>query len=261
MIEAKSLLDAGRLAEAIESLVGELKAKPADGTRRMFLFELLLFAGEWERALKHLGVATGQDAQSEVGAQVYRNNVRAMRERERLWAEGVAPHFISEPSEEVRLHLAAVVEWGAGRAAEARKLLRKADSLRAPLAGRVNDRPFSDWRDADDFLAPVLELIISDKYVWLPYAQVKRLELAAPRRLRDFVWYPARVETRGGMSGEMFVPALYEGSSRHEADAVRLGRVTQWEAEGGSERAVGLRLFLAGDEELAISEARLVEFD
>jgi type VI secretion system protein ImpE len=261
MIEAKTLLDAGRLTEAIESLTRELKARPADETLRMFLFELLLFAGEWERALKHLDVAAGQDAQSEVGAQVYRNNVRAMQQRERLWSEGVAPHFISEQTEEVRLRLAAVGEWRAGRAAEARKLLRKAARLSEPLKGRVDGRPFSDWRDADDLLAPVLELIISDKYAWLPYSQVKRLELSAPRRLRDLVWYPARVETRGGVSGEMFVPALYEGSSRHVDDAVRLGRVTQWEDEGGAERAVGLRLFLAGEEELAISEARLIEFD
>jgi type VI secretion system protein ImpE len=263
MMEAKGLLDAGRLSEAIESLTREVKAHPTDATRRMFLFELLLFAGEWERALKHLDVAAGGDAQTEVGAQVYRNNVRAMRERERLWDEGVAPNFLSEPTRDVQLHLAAVAEWRAGGAARAAELLDEAEDLRGPLTGRVDGREFSGWRDADDFLAPVLELIISDKYTWLPYAEVRRVELAPPKRLRDMVWCQARVETRRGVSGEMFVPALYEGSGRHADDEVRLGRVTQWEGGGeeGPERAAGLRLFVAGDEELAISEVRRIEFD
>lgn len=262
MSEAKALLDAGRLAEAVEAVTREVKAHPADAARRMLLFELLLFAGEWERALKHLDVAAREDARSELGAQVYRNNVNAMRERERLWAEGTAPHFLSEPTADVDAHLAAIKEQRAGNAAQARKLLDGAAKRRKPMAGRVDGRGFTGWRDADDFLAPVLELIISDKYTWLPFAQIKRLELSAPKRLRDLVWCPARVETRQGTIGEMFVLALYEASSRHADEKVRLGRVTQWQDEdGGLERAAGLRLFLAGEEELSIFEVRRIEFN
>lgn len=263
MIEAQALLKEGRLAEAVEAVTREVRARPSDETRRMFLFELLLFTGEWERALKQLDVLARQDAQSELGAQVYRNNIGAMRQRERLWAEGVAPHFLSEPPAEVDLHLEAIDEWRAGRGAGARKLLNKASKRRTPLAGSVNGREFSDWRDADATLAPVLELIISDKYAWLPFSQIKRVELKAPKRLRDLVWCPASVETRGGMIGEMFVPALYEGSSRHADELIKLGRMTQWEADGDGrlERALGLRLFVAGEEELPIFEARRVEFD
>lgn len=263
MDEAKSLLEAGRLADAVEAVTREVKARPADETRRTFLFELLLFAGEWERALKQLDVLARRDAQSELGAQVYRNNVAAMRAREKFWAGGPAPHFLSEPPPEIDLHLAAVVESSAGRRGEARRLLAEAAAQRRPLAGRADGSEFSDWRDADDTLAPVLELIISDKYTWLPFSQVSRVEIDAPRRLRDLVWCPARVATREGMIGQVFIPALYEGSSRHADENVRLGRVTSWESEDeeGPERAAGLRLFLAGEEELTIFEARRVEFD
>lgn len=263
MTEAQALLEEGRLAEAIEAVTREVKAQPSNEMPRMFLFELLLLTGEWERALKHLDVVARQDAQSELGAQVYRNNISAMRQRERLWADGLAPHFLSEPPAEIDLHLAAINEWRAGRPAEARKLLGKAAKRRKALAGRVDGREFSDWRDADDTLAPVLELIISDKYTWLPFSQVSRIELKAPKRLRDLVWCPARVQTREGMVGEMFVPALYEGSNRHPDERVKLGRMTQWEGDDGSapQRAVGLRLFAAGEEELTIFEARRVEFD
>lgn len=265
MTEAEELLKEGRLAEAVEALTREVKAHPSDGTRRMFLFELLLFAGQWDRALKQLDAVAAPDAQSEAGAQVYRNNLGAMRARERLWAEGVAPHFVAEPPPEVGLHLAAIDEQRAGRPNEARKLLDEAAGLRRPLAGRANGREFADWRDADDAVAPVLELIISDKYTWLPFSQISRLEFETPRRLRDLVWCPVRVLTRAGVAGELFVPSLYEGSSRHDDERVRLGRMTVW--EGGDDegdappRAFGLRLFLAGDDELTLFEAGSVEFD
>lgn len=265
MKEAKALLDEGNLTAAIEAATREVKTRSADAAARTFLFELLLFAGEWERALKQLAAVAGQNAGSELGAQVYRNNIEAMRERERLWTKSHAPHFLSEPPTDVDRHLAAIKELNAGRAAEAQKLLDTAAHERTPLAGRIDGRDFADWRDADDLLAPVLELIISDKYTWLPFAQIKRIEFAPPRQLRDLVWCPVRIETRQGTIGEMFVPALYEGSNRHPDDLVKLGRLTDWLSVGEGDaataaRAVGLRLFMADDEEKSIFEVRRVEF-
>lgn len=262
MNEAKALLDAGNLTAAIEAATREVKTRPSDTAARTFLFELLLFAGDWERALKQLDVVAGQNAGSELGAQVYRNNIQAMRERELLWTQSLAPHFLTEPPAGVDLHLAAIKELNAGRESEAQKLLDTAATGRTPLAGSMDGREFSDWRDADDLLAPVLELIISDKYTWLPFAQIKRIEFAPPRQLRDLVWCPVRIETRQGTIGEMFVPALYEGSNRHTDDLVKLGRLTDWQSigEGAAARAIGLRLFMAGDEEKSIFEVRHVEF-
>lgn len=264
MNEAKAFLDAGDLTKAIEAATREVKTRPSDAAARTFLFELLLFTGDWERALKQLDVIAGQSTQSELGAQVYRNNIHAMRERERLWTQSLTPHFLAEPPADVDLHLAAIGEWSAGRADDAQALLDEAAEQRAPLAGRLDDFAFNGWRDADDFLAPVLELIISDKYTWLPFAQIKRIEIASPRQLRDLIWCPVRVETRQGTVGEMFVPALYDGSSTHANDLVRLGRMTDWQSRNGDglARAVGLRLFLTDDEEeKSIFEMRRVEFD
>lgn len=59
-MQAKELLDAGRLTAAIEQLGQEVKARPADTQRRTFLFELLCFAGEYDRAKRQLdGLALG----------------------------------------------------------------------------------------------------------------------------------------------------------------------------------------------------------
>ena len=48
--EARTLYDSGQLEAAIESLIGSVKANPGDTLQRTFLFELLCFAGQWDRA-------------------------------------------------------------------------------------------------------------------------------------------------------------------------------------------------------------------
>ena len=52
----------GRLREAITALGDELRKNPLDAKRRTFLFELLLFAGEYDRAEKQLEVLPGAGA-------------------------------------------------------------------------------------------------------------------------------------------------------------------------------------------------------
>ena len=94
MATAKELLDAGELSAAIEELTIEVKANPTDIWRRTFLFELLCFAGELDRAERQIDVVGVQSAQAEVGVQVYRNLLKAERARSRLLSDGLQPHFI-----------------------------------------------------------------------------------------------------------------------------------------------------------------------
>ena len=55
-MKARELYQAGKLNEAIQSLQAELRDNPTDVARRTFLFELLCFAGEYDRAEKHLDI-------------------------------------------------------------------------------------------------------------------------------------------------------------------------------------------------------------
>ena len=50
MPSARELYAAGRLDAAIETLGAELRDNPTDAQRRVFLFELLAFAGQYDRA-------------------------------------------------------------------------------------------------------------------------------------------------------------------------------------------------------------------
>lgn len=262
MNETKALLDAGELDEAIVRATAAVKAQPTDAARRTLLFELLSIGGEWERALKQLDVIAHGDAVAEIGIQVYRNNIAASRLRERLFAEGVAPHFFTEPPAYIDRHIAAINRLRAGEAAQARGLLDEAEEMRPMFAGQADSAAFDDFRDADDRTAPVVEAIVSDKYTWIPFEQIEVLEVKQPQQLRDLVWCPAHVELKNGTIGEIFLFALYQGSHEHDDVRIRLGRMTDWETVGDAvERGVGLKLFLAGEADKSLFELQRIEFD
>ena len=72
---------------------------------------------------------------------------------------------------------------------------------------------------------------------------------AAPRRLRDLYWAPAKLQTgpafRGQNLGEVLLPALAPQTFQHPDDAVKLGRMSVWERdEQGVEAPYGLKLLL-----------------
>ena len=262
MAQAKELFEAARLNEAIEQVTNEVKANPVDTSRRTFLFELLCFAGEWERAEKQLDVIGHQSTQAELGAMIYRANIKAENERRRLYAEGVQPHFLKEPPAYVDLNITALNQLRQGQLAEARSTLDRAEEERPAISGRLNGQEFQDFRDYDDFVAPVLELIVKDKYVWMPFEQIKSIEIAPPKQLRDLLWAGARVEALDGTIGEVYVPGLYAGTSEHSDDQARLGRLTDWQKIGDDlYRTVGLRMFRVGEEDKTLFEARSIQFN
>jgi type VI secretion system protein ImpE len=260
--KAKELLEAGQLTPAIEQVTAELKNKPADVSLRLFLFELLCFSGDLNRAEKQLDVVGHQDAKVDLGVQVYRNNIKAERDRRRLFSEGLQPHFLSEPPEYIDRHLEAINQLRQGNLGQVRELLDRAEEERPAISGQLSGESFQDFRDADDFVSPILELIVHDKYTWLPFEQLKRIEIAEPKQLRDLIWTSATLESAQGAIGEVFIPVLYAGSSDHPNNLVKLGRMTDWRKLAGDlDSAAGSRLFLIDDEDRPIFEARTIEFD
>lgn len=257
----RELYQAGQLEAAIQAVTAEVRTRPADGPTRIFLFELLSFAGEWDRAQKQIDVLGQAGPNEALAVQVYLANIQAERARERLFSEGLHPHFLNEPPPHVDRHLEAINRIREGNLDEARALLDRAEEERPALAGTLNGRPFADFRDCDDVVAPVLELIVKDKYTWLPFEQIRRMEIAPPGKLRDLVWARAKVEALDGTVGDVFVPALYAGTCRSGNDAVRLGRMTDWVALSEDlARGAGLKTFQAGDDDVALFEAKQVEF-
>jgi type VI secretion system protein ImpE len=258
MSKAKELYDEGRLREAIEQVTSEVKANPTEISLRIFLFELLSFAGDLDRAEKQLDVIGHQSAQAEIGVQVYRNIIKAERDRRRLMSDGLKPFFLTEPPAYVDLHLDAINRIREGNFAEARAILDRAEEERPALIGTLNGSAFEDLRDCDDIFGPVLEVIVQDKYTWIPFEQIKRMEVAPPKQLRDLLWATTSIETTD-KSMQAFLPTLYLNSSSHENDQVRLGRMTDWVSVGEEiYRGVGMHLLDVGGDEKAILEVRSI---
>jgi type VI secretion system protein ImpE len=249
MEDARRLFETGQLGAAIQSISQEVKARPSDVQPRIFLFELLCFAGDFDRAERQLEALGHQSVSTELGVQVYLNNIKAERDRSRLFSDGLEPHFLTEPPSYVDLLLAAIKRVRESNYKDARELLDRADEERPALGGEMAGSQFSDFRDYDDRIGPVLELIVRDKYTWLPLEQVRRLKITRPKQLRDLMWAPAQIEGADGTVGEVFVPALYVGSSKHENDQVKLGRMTDWiSISDDLSLATGLRIFIVANE-------------
>src|SRR5258706_12943878 len=102
-MQAKEHFKAGQLAEAIAAAKEEVRAQPANISPRVFLAELLAFAGDAERAEQQLDTASQVDPKQAVAIALLRQLLRAEVARRQFHAEGRLPEFLDQPSPEIRL--------------------------------------------------------------------------------------------------------------------------------------------------------------
>ena len=260
-MKAKELLEANQLSAAIAALTQDVKKQPTDTHLRTFLFELLCFAGEYERAERQLDVIGHQNESAGIGVEVYRQLLRADKARQRWFAEGLKPTFLLDLPSWTQHQLEAGNRLRGQQTEEAKALLQQAASERPKLQGIVNGKPFDDFRDSDDRLGPILEVFFRENYVWLPCEQVKKVTIPKPKQLRDLLWTPATIEAGEGEAGDVYLPVLYVGSHSEEDDQLRLGKITDWRGLGnGLAGGVGQKTFLVDDSEMSILEIREIEF-
>lgn len=260
MNEAKTQLDAGNLGGAIEAAIQTVKSKPTDFQARTFLFELSLFSGDWDRAVRQLDAIRQMDAGAMIGAKIYQQCVEAERKRARFFSEGLKPEFLAMPEDYVYGLLTANNRLRDGKTDEAREILDTVEEQRPAIACLVNGAEKEDLRDYNDLTSCILEVIIKDSYVWVPFEDIVKIEFTKPQTLRDLFWTQATLETMNGTNGEVFVPALYVNSWKHDNDLVRLGRMTDWR-DAGSELYIGegQKLFFIDGEDIPFLELNTIE--
>lgn len=259
---AKELLEANHLSAAITALTQDVKKQPTDSHLRTFLFELLCFAGEYERAERQLDVIGHQNETAGIGVEVYRQLLKADKARQRWFADGLKPTFLLEAPSWIPHQLEAGNRLRAQQTEEAKALLQHVANSSSKLQGNVNGKPFTAFRDSDDRIGPVLEVFLRESYVWLPWEQIKKLSIPQPKQLRDLLWTPATLEAGDGASGDVYLPVLYVGSHSEEDDQLRLGKMTDWRGLGdGLAGGAGQKTFLVDDGEMSILEIREIEFD
>ena len=231
-MDAASLYKAGQLGPAIEALGIELRKQPTDTRRRTFLFELLCFAGEYDRAAKHLDVLASASLDAEQGAMLYRAALHAQRTREEMFDKGDLPINSALPSR----------------------------------PGLCNGEAFAAFTDEDERIGANLEVFIAGSYTWIPFRFIESVELQPPSRLRDLLWAPAILRTTKEFRlqdlGEVLLPVLAPLSWKHADDAVKLGRTSIWtENEQGEAIPAGQKIFLADENDYALLDLRALRFD
>jgi type VI secretion system protein ImpE len=230
-MDALSLYRAGELKAAIDALGDELKKQPLDAKRRIFLFELLCFAGEYGRAEKQLDILSDASSEAAAGAMLYRSALHAERERQEMFANDRLPLGTEHPSP----------------------------------GGELNGAAFSGLSDADARIGSNLEVFIAGSYTWIPFAYLESVETEAPKRLRDLMWLPAMVratpEFRLQDLGEVLLPVIAPLSWKHPDETVRLGRSTVWEDdEKHGAIPFGQKLVVSGEDETPVLEIRKLSF-
>lgn len=231
-MKAKELFNAGRVTDAIAALSSWLRDHPTDVAQRTFLFELLCFAGQYDRAEKQLGVLSQGGPETQLGATMYYAALHAERERSELFQNRAFP--VSEVSDQI--------------------------------PGTLNGQAFSSFCDADPDIGARLEVYAAGAYLWIGFQHIQSLQMAPPKKLRDTLWAGASVLTgpsfKGMELGQVLVPAIYPFSWKGPEEPVWLGRSTVWDAESdGRERPSGQKLFLVDGEEFPLLEVRSLEFE
>lgn len=231
MTTESRLLDAGKVRDAIAALSSYLRDNPADVQRRTFLFELLCFSGQYERAEKQLAVLAQGNKEAEMGAVMYYSALHGEKTRHEVFRKQEFPGVPASQSS----------------------------------GGLLNGKPFKSIRDADPDIGARLEVYAAGAYVWVPFGHIAAIKIEEPRRLRDTLWTPASVLAGPGFNGadmgEVLIPAIYPFSWKSTEESIWLGRRTEWVADDeGHEFPVGQKMFIVDDEEIPLLEVRSVEF-
>lgn len=264
MASAGEAFKAGDLAAAIAAQQAVVKAAPRDSGARWFLAELLLFAGEAERADRMLDAAVLEEPSPAVLE--FRKLLRAEVIRQQVWAEGRAPQFSGEdatPAQTAAIRAAVLARAGETERAEEAALAAEDSRPATPGTATLADGTtldFEDFRDADDLMAPMVEVLTTGgDHILVPVERIESLEFETPRRPRDLAWRRTTITLRDGTEGVVYMPAIYPGAAARE-DALRLGRATEWTDGPGPVRGHGQRLFLVGEEAVALADLATLRF-
>lgn len=242
MADADQLLRAGDLDGARRALVEVVRAKPGDAQARMFLFQLLSIAGEWDKARTQLNTLAQLSPEAQMLSVAYGQAVDAERQRADVFA-GTAPMALLVPSEWAEPLVDAIRHFAQGHTAEGEAARERAFEAAPDTPGTLDGVAF-DWiADADGRFGPAFEAIIGGRYGLVPFDAVASIKSEGPKDLRDTVWYPAQIALRSGQSVAAMLPARYPGSEASPDVNERLGRATGWHDGASGQEGSGQHLW------------------
>lgn len=255
---AKSLSD-DALDAALDMAKAHLKSNPSDQETRHLYIDLLVLAGDYERADNQCSLAVTFAPDATMGFALLRNELRGMAARDAWFASGAVPEFPGAPSNLDRLAVRLGIAHRMRDATDAEEVLAALEDQRGEHPMLWNGKQVSDFRDLDDRTPHALEVIMTGgAYLWIDYAKIATLTVEPIARPRDLAFRRAELSLIDGAVASVLLPAIYHGTAVDAA--LILGRETDWVDEPtGITTGRGQRCFLAGDELVSFHDTESLE--
>jgi len=262
MTAAEDSFRAGDIASAVTHLQAEVRQKPADAKLRIFLAQLLMVNGQWDRVLTQLQVIEEMDAGAIPMVRTYQHAIQCERLRASVFAGERSPLLFGDPQPWTAMLAQAALLHGKGHIAQAAELRAQAFEAAPTSSGTLNGQRFEWLADGDSRLGPVFEVLLNGNYYWVPMHRVQKITIEAPEDVRDLIWVPANFTWTNGGEAAALIPARYPGSEHSEDDAIRLTRKTEWaQPQDDIYIGSGQRMLVSDAAELGLLEVRELIFD
>lgn len=221
------------LVEQIQQTVTAVRSDPGNVKLRVYLAQLCMVTGDWNRAVTQLQAAAQIDSTAIPMAQMYREAIRCEQIREKVFAGEATPQTIGDSLPWFDSLVQALSSRKNSDMAQADELQVTAFDAAPETVFTINDTQQVAWlADADSRLGPICEIIINGQYHWIPFALINSLRLEPPADLRDLLWASGRLVLTSGEQYIIMVPARYPLSYIQHNDQLALGSLTTWNQVG-----------------------------
>lgn len=259
-MSTEDFLDQGDLTNALQSLQEQVREDPANPKLRIFLFQLLAVTGQWSRALVQLNVAGEIDAGPLDIVCMYRQIVSCEMLREKIFQGKSTPMVFGQPEQWVNYLIQALQLFSQGEIKQAAEMRTQALDMVTAVHGSIDNQSFSWINDADSRLGPVLETIIEGHYMWVPFQQIRSIDIEPPEDLRDIVWLPAHFTWSSGEECYGLIPSRYPESHLCGDPLTALSRKTVWRDRGaGTYTGCGQRMLATDQNKFSLMNIRRID--
>jgi type VI secretion system protein ImpE len=254
---AEAAFKAGDVAQALQNLQQSVRQDPSNAKLRVFLAQLLMLQGDWDRAVTQLKLVGEIDAGALPMAHAYSTAIQCERLRVDVFAGARGPLLFGDPEPWIAQLMQSLTLLGQGRTQQAADLRAQAFETAPTTAGSLNGTSFEWIADADSRLGPILEVLLNGAYYWVPLHRITHVTVEAPSDARDLVWLPAQFQWSNGGEAMGLIPVRYPGSEQSDDTAIRLARKTEWREIGPDAYAgLGQRVLTTDGPEIGLLDLR-----
>lgn len=249
----------GDIDKALSDLKQQVRQDPSNPKLRIFLFQLFCIQGNWQSAVTQLDVIKDMDAGAIPMVQTYREILRCEVFREGVFRGDRQPLIFGQPEQWLALLLEALKYELEGNFEHAEHLRSEAFALAQATPGRIDDHPFNWIADADSRFGPVLEAMLNGRYYWIPFSNIKQIDIEKPEDLRDLVWMPAHFVWANDGDAVGFIPTRYPGSQKNEDNKIIKAAKTEWRQQSENTfHGFGQRLLTTDADDYPLLEVRKI---